>query len=106
MAGLAVHEAAIRPLAAEINNTINDFVGKRLGKRLELHGNPMRTGGGSWDQDARVIAGRAAVATVDQVREALWHVEPVRNATQHGRARLETRRGGEQRLEEGHNGVE
>lgn len=48
VAGLAVHEAAIRPLAAEVNNTINDFVSKRLGKKLEIHGNPMRTGFGSW----------------------------------------------------------
>ncbi|MDQ3378756.1 MAG: DUF3800 domain-containing protein [Actinomycetota bacterium] len=50
VAGLAVHEAAIRPLAAEINNTLNEFVSKKLGKRLEIHGNPMRRGGDSWER--------------------------------------------------------
>lgn len=66
VAGLAVHEAAIRPLAGEVNNTINDFVGKRLGKQLELHGNPIRTGSGTWGQAP--IAKRSAL-----VKRALRH---------------------------------
>lgn len=46
--GIAVHEDAIRPLAGQINNTINQFIGQRLGKTVEVHGGPMRSGRGEW----------------------------------------------------------
>jgi hypothetical protein len=48
VAGIAVHEDAIRPFAGHINGTINRFVGKQLGMKVEIHGNPMRFGAGEW----------------------------------------------------------
>jgi hypothetical protein len=48
--GVAVHEDAVRPLAGSTNSRINSFVGSRLGKQLEIHGGPMRSGGGLWSQ--------------------------------------------------------
>lgn len=46
--GIAVHEDAVRPLAGEINRTINRYVGRSAGVRLEVHGSPMRGGRGLW----------------------------------------------------------
>jgi hypothetical protein len=48
--GIAVHEDAVRPLAGATNGRINSFVGSRLGKQLEIHGGPMRTGGALWER--------------------------------------------------------
>jgi hypothetical protein len=48
VAGIAVHDDAIRPLAGAINTTINRYVGKQLGMKVELHANPMRFGAGHW----------------------------------------------------------
>lgn len=45
-----MHEDAVRPLAGRINSRMNSFVGARLGKQLEIHGGPMRSGGGLWAQ--------------------------------------------------------
>jgi hypothetical protein len=55
VAGIAVHEDAVRPLAGQVNSTINARIGVYLGKRLEIHGSPMRTGRGDWQ---RVDRGR------------------------------------------------
>lgn len=46
--GIAVHEDAIRPLAGEINATMNRFVGRRYAMKTEIHASPMRAGGGEW----------------------------------------------------------
>jgi Protein of unknown function (DUF3800) len=46
--GIAVHEEAVRPLAGEINATINRYLGRSVGIRVELHGAPMRVGAGRW----------------------------------------------------------
>jgi hypothetical protein len=48
--GIAVHEDAVRPLAGRMNSRINSFVGANLGRQLEVHGAPMRAGGGLWAQ--------------------------------------------------------
>ena len=45
---IAVHEDAVRPLAGDINSTINRYVGRATGMTLELHGAPMRVGAGRW----------------------------------------------------------
>jgi hypothetical protein len=50
VAAIAVHEDAVRPLAAEINGTMNKFLGKKVAEHLELHGSPMRAGAGGWDR--------------------------------------------------------
>lgn len=48
IAGIAVHEDAIRPLAGEINKTMRRFLGRQLADAVELHGSPMRVGAGEW----------------------------------------------------------
>jgi hypothetical protein len=48
VAAVAVHEDAVRPLAAEINRTMNKFLGQKVAEGLELHGSPMRAGAGGW----------------------------------------------------------
>jgi Protein of unknown function (DUF3800) len=48
VAGIAVHEDAIRPLAGEISGTTRRFLGRHTADQIELHGNPMRTGNGKW----------------------------------------------------------
>jgi hypothetical protein len=48
VAAVAIHEDAVRPLAAEINGTMNKFLGKKVAEGLELHGSPMRSGAGEW----------------------------------------------------------
>lgn len=48
--GIAVHEDAVRPLAGQINDTMNRFVGRRFAKDAELHGGPLRAGGGEWSR--------------------------------------------------------
>jgi hypothetical protein len=50
VAGVAVHEDAVRPLAGAINATLSSFVGRTLAPDLELHGSPMRVGAGVWSQ--------------------------------------------------------
>jgi hypothetical protein len=45
---IAVHEDAVRPLAADINATINRYIGRAAGMMVELHGAPMRSGSGRW----------------------------------------------------------
>jgi hypothetical protein len=46
--GIAVHEDAVRPLAGNINSTINRYLGRSMGMRVELHAAPMRAGAGRW----------------------------------------------------------
>lgn len=46
--GIAVHEDAVRPFAAEINRTINQYIGRTEGMKAEVHGSPMRGGRGEW----------------------------------------------------------
>ena len=46
--GVAIHEDAVRPFAGEVNNAINRYAGKTLGRSLEIHGAPMRTGRREW----------------------------------------------------------
>jgi hypothetical protein len=48
VAGLAVHEDAIHPLAGQVNDTLNNFVGQQAGKTMEIHGSPMLRGRGEW----------------------------------------------------------
>jgi hypothetical protein len=36
------------PVAGDINQTMNQFVGRNQGMRVELHGSPLRGGGGEW----------------------------------------------------------
>jgi hypothetical protein len=45
---IAVHEDAVRPLAGEINGTMNQFLGRKVADKVELHGSPMRAGAGEW----------------------------------------------------------
>ncbi len=45
---VAVHEEAVRPLAGEINSTINRYLGRAIGMEVELHGAPMRGARGRW----------------------------------------------------------
>lgn len=46
--GIAVHEDAVRPLAGEVNGTINQYAGRQAGMQVEVHGSPMRGGRGEW----------------------------------------------------------
>jgi hypothetical protein len=48
VAGIAAHEDAIRPLAGEINKTMNSFIGRQKAMAVELHGSPLRVGAGEW----------------------------------------------------------
>jgi hypothetical protein len=48
VAGVAVHEDAIRPLAGEVQGTMRQYLGRQTADVVELHGNPMRTGNGQW----------------------------------------------------------
>jgi hypothetical protein len=50
VAGVAVHEDAIRPFAGQVNTTINRYIGRDRGMAAELHGNPMRFGAGEWKE--------------------------------------------------------
>lgn len=47
--GIAVHEDAVRPLAGDINRTMNGFIGRQKAMQVELHGSPLRVGAGEWD---------------------------------------------------------
>ncbi|MHB1469463.1 MAG: DUF3800 domain-containing protein [Solirubrobacteraceae bacterium] len=48
VAGIAVHEDAVRPLAGAINNTLNQFISISQARTLEIHGSPMRGGRQGW----------------------------------------------------------
>src|SRR5690242_9368729 len=49
VAGVAVHEEAVRPLAGEINGMLRRYVGKKLvDAGIELHGSPLRGGRDEW----------------------------------------------------------
>jgi len=45
----------VRPFAGEINRTINRYVGRQAGMKVEVHGSPMRGGRGEWQ---RVSSGK------------------------------------------------
>jgi hypothetical protein len=48
VAGIAVHEDAVRPLAGEVQGIMRQYLGRDLAPEIELHGSPMRTGNGAW----------------------------------------------------------
>ncbi|MFN8111466.1 MAG: DUF3800 domain-containing protein [Thermoleophilia bacterium] len=48
VAGVAVHEEAVRPLAGRVNEIIAEHVGKKFVRDLELHGSPLRVGRHGW----------------------------------------------------------
>ena len=48
VAGLAVHEDAIRPLAGHVNEVLANFIGVKAAKSIEIHGSPMLSGRGEW----------------------------------------------------------
>jgi len=53
VAGIAVHEEAVRPLAGEVNNLLGRFVGRQAAKSLEIHGSPLRGGREDWRSVSR-----------------------------------------------------
>jgi len=78
--GIAVHEDAVRPLAGRINGRINAFVGSRLGKQLEIHGGPMRFGGGLWERIPENKRNGLARSLMRVIRD--WEHEASRSAVQ------------------------
>lgn len=53
VAGIAVHEDAIRPLAGSTNETINRYLSGDVARSIEIHGSPMRGGRGEWNGISR-----------------------------------------------------
>ena len=49
VAGIAVHEDAVRPLAGEVQGIMRQYLGRDLAPEIETHGNPMRTGNAAWN---------------------------------------------------------
>lgn len=48
VAGIAVHEEAVRPLAGEVNRILRQYVGQARASRMEIHGSALRTGRSQW----------------------------------------------------------
>ncbi|MFI4985163.1 MAG: hypothetical protein ACHQAV_04145 [Solirubrobacterales bacterium] len=48
VAGIAVHEDAVRPLAGGVNKMLGSFVGVETARTMEIHGSPMLRGRGEW----------------------------------------------------------
>ena len=48
VAGVAVHEDAVRPLAGAVNGILRRYVGKNQADQFEIHGSPLRGGRKEW----------------------------------------------------------
>lgn len=73
VAGIAVHEDAIRPLAGAVNETTNRYIGQERGRGIEIHGSPMRGGRGEWKGIGRAKRQGLMAALLDQIDQ--WQHE-------------------------------
>lgn len=67
VAGIGVHEDAVRPLAGEINGILERHLGHAKATQIEVHGNPMRSGRGAWRSVSRPKRIAVAAALLDLV---------------------------------------
>src|SRR5690348_513471 len=73
VAGVAVHEDAIRPLAGAVNSLMTQYVSFKVARDLEIHGSPMRGGRGEWKGISKRKRHGLAMALLEQIDE--WQHE-------------------------------